>query len=67
MTTATRFSPDLAFVSPQISSKVTLTRGSRVLPSSPTAYRQPSTLPSAGLVWSGPLGANFQVSPLSWK
>src|SRR5215207_2832017 len=53
ITRATRFLPDSAGVAPQTASKLAAARGTRGL-APPTAYRQPSTLPSAGTTASEP-------------
>ena len=59
--------PDSAAVDPQSWSNVALARGVRESLSPATAKRQPSTEPSGGVTWSGPLVAKAHVLPCSWK
>jgi hypothetical protein len=64
-TRATRFLPVSAGVAPQIVSKSPAARGTRGL-APPTAYRQPSTEPSAGTTWSAPFCANAHWPLAHW-
>src|SRR5688500_17993328 len=65
ITGATRFLPVSAGVAPQIVAKSPAARGTRGL-TPPTAYRHPSTDPSAGTTTSEPFCAKAHWPPEYW-